>query len=117
MIFIDAHSLNISHHLEAAAHSAKHSVLVVEPRTGDCRHVELRRVGVLPAIGHCQSARFSMAQPGYKLILELSTPYALSTTAVALRAPRLNHEASYHSMEQSVVVITIFGVSCKVLHC
>ena len=49
-------------------------------------------------------------------IFEFTTPYRLSTGAIALRTPSLNHKALNDSVEQTIVIVAILSVSSKVFN-
>ena len=56
-----------------------------------------------------------MSQIGPDLILKLTSPDAFTATSIAFRTARLHHEASYHPMEDLVIIVAILRVRCEVL--
>ena len=85
-------------------------MLVIEPVTGNGCDEELGCVGVLTAVRHRQSARFSMRQGRIEFVLELAAPDRLTTCAVTLGTARLHHEAAQNSMEELVIVVAILSM-------
>ena len=58
-----------------------------------------------------------MGQLITNLICKLFTPDRVTTSTVSIWASCLNHEALDDAMEDHIVIITIFGMSCKILYC
>mmetsp|Transcript_79852 Transcript_79852/g.234888 ORF Transcript_79852/g.234888 Transcript_79852/m.234888 type:complete len:305 (+) Transcript_79852:385-1299(+) len=77
---------------------------------------ELGAVGVRPGVGHGQREGAVVLERTVELVLELASPDALATGAVALGVSGLDHEALDDAVEDGVVVVAVLRVHREVLH-
>mmetsp|Transcript_18822 Transcript_18822/g.54445 ORF Transcript_18822/g.54445 Transcript_18822/m.54445 type:complete len:585 (-) Transcript_18822:444-2198(-) len=80
-------------------------MLVVQPRSGHRRDEELTPVGVRTRVGHGHREGSIVTKLSDELVLELSSPAALSSRTVAERIPRLEHETLDDPVKDDVVVV------------
>mmetsp|Transcript_10988 Transcript_10988/g.20214 ORF Transcript_10988/g.20214 Transcript_10988/m.20214 type:complete len:217 (+) Transcript_10988:243-893(+) len=102
-------------HVHALRQPPEHGMLVVEPRTRNRRHEELRAIRVGSGVGHAQHARSVVPQVSMELVLELPAPDRLAARPVAQRVSALDHEVLDHAVEDGFVVIAVFRVHDEVL--
>lgn len=89
--FHHAHSI---HHPYTLAHSAKNSMLAVQPLRGGQGHKELAAIGIRSCVGHRENPSPSELQVWMKLIFKLFAINRCATSTCPIRRQTMNCPAS-----------------------
>ena len=76
-------------------YSAKDSMLVVQPGSGDRGNEELAAIGVGAGVGHTQGEGAVMPQAAVKLVLELSSPDGCPSCAITCKDSGIDNQTGW----------------------
>ena len=115
LLLIDSSIFDSMHYIETLNRSPKDGVFLVQPRRPLRRNKKLAAIRIWPCIRHADRVSFVMFE-SRKFVRKFGTPDAFTTSSITQWVAALDHEFSYHAMEDCIVVVAVLTMSDKVLH-